>query len=114
MADSANRSTLRLGDVTFELLDVGADNSADETAAAIVHLHVRKGLDIRARWRSIGEVDLAQRNVGIGCRHLLQGWRELSAWGAPVCMEINQRHLAGHGFNGLTATGDCERRKTQN
>jgi hypothetical protein len=41
--------------------------------------------------------NLAQRNIGIGCRHLLQGWRNHSAWTAPFCPEIDERHLPGRG-----------------
>lgn len=70
--------------------NVEADNSADEIATAIIHLHVPKSFDVvllrRAR---IGDVDLAQRNVGIGCHHLIQGARRRFAWGVPVCMEID-------------------------
>jgi hypothetical protein len=33
--------------------------------------------------------------------------------GRTRCMEIDERYLAGHGLNGLTATGHCRRRKTQ-
>ena len=111
-----SRSTRRLRDVTFDLLDVGARNTADKAAAAIKHYHVRNALDVvlaRLLRRLLG-VDLAQRNLGIGCRHLLQGWRNLSAWAAPVCMKIDQRHLAGDGLSRLTATGHCQRRKAEN
>jgi hypothetical protein len=105
---------LRLRDVTFDLLDIGASNSADETAAGVVHLHDRNGVDVVLFRAPIGEVNLAQCNLAIACRHLLQGRRNYSAWGAPVCMEIDQRHLAGHGLSRLPATGHCKWRKTQN
>jgi len=68
---SRSAATLHLRDVTFDLLVVEADNSANATAAAIIHLHVREGLNVvllrRAR---IGDLDLAQRNVGLGLSDL--------------------------------------------
>ena len=42
---------------TFDLSYVGAENTTDETAAAIVHLHVRKGCNVAPLLRArIGEV----------------------------------------------------------
>src|SRR5262245_59305311 len=106
-------ATLRLRHVTFDLTDVRAYNSADETAAGFIHLHRRKGFDTVRFLRGISKVNLAQCNVSISRRHLLQGWRDHSAWGAPLCPEIHKRHLARHGRIGLT-TGHRKRRKTEN
>src|SRR5439155_12424716 len=42
----------------------------------------------------IDDVNLAQRNLRIGPRHLLQAWRELSTRPAPVRIKIDHGHIA--------------------
>ena len=87
-----NRSAagLRLCDVAFNQFGVDADDSADEAATAIVNVHLRNPVNVellRDCSSPINDVDFAERDLGIACRHLLQARRELSAWAAPVCME---------------------------
>src|SRR6266404_5753198 len=87
----------RLCYVTPDLFDVGADNGANETAAAIVNVNLRDRVDVvlpRHRRVPIDDVDLAQRNLRIGSCHLLQAWRDLSTRAAPVRIKINNRYVA--------------------
>ena len=57
----------------------------------LIHFHVREGLNVvLLRRAGIGDVDPEQRNVGIGCHHLIQGARHRFGWGAPACMEIDE------------------------
>src|SRR5215471_14002379 len=83
--------------VTPDLFDFGADNGADETAAAIVNVNLRNRADVvlpRHRRVHINDVDLAQCNLRIGACHLLQAWRALSARAAPVRIKIDNGHVA--------------------
>src|SRR6266571_7986006 len=87
----------RLRYVTLNLFGVGADNGADELAAAIVNVNLWNRVDVvllRHRRVPIDDVDLAQRNLRIGLRHLLQAWRELFARAAPVRIKIDNSHAA--------------------
>src|SRR5919106_4193095 len=72
--------------VTLYFPNVAADNSADETAPAIVNVNLRNRADVELlhhRRFPIDDVDLAQRNLRIGSGHLLQAWREVFARAAP-------------------------------
>ena len=84
-------------DVTLDLLDVGTDDGADETPAAIVNVNLRNRVNVvllRHRRVPIDDVDLAQRNLRIGSCHLLQAWRELFTRAAPVRIKIDDCHVA--------------------
>lgn len=72
-----DRSTvlLRLRDVTFHFFEIDAQYSADQTATSIVNVYLRNRVDIELLhdYRfPIDDVDLAQRNLGITPRHLLE------------------------------------------
>jgi hypothetical protein len=72
-----NRSTvrLRLRDVTFHFFEIDAEYSADETATSIVNVHLRNRVNVKLLYDGgspIDDVDLAQRNLGITPRHLLE------------------------------------------
>src|ERR1700730_7069760 len=87
----------RLRDVALNLFDVGADNGADEMAAAIVDVNLRNRVDVvlpHHRRVPVNDVDLAQHNLRIGFCHLLQAWRDLSARAAPVRIKIDNGHVA--------------------
>src|SRR6266498_4106276 len=86
-----------LRDVTLDLLDVGANNGADEAAAAIVNVDLRNRADVvllHHRRFPVDDVDLAQRNLRIGSCHLLQAWRDVFARAAPVRIKIYDGHVA--------------------
>src|SRR6266404_5527559 len=83
--------------VTFNRLEVGADNATDEIPSAIVNVNLRNRVDaelLHHRRVPIDDVDLAQRNLRIGSCHLLQAWRDLSTRAAPVRIKINNRYVA--------------------
>src|SRR5262249_1018594 len=120
----ASAASFSLRDVTLDLVDVSAGNSADELAAAVVNAHLWKRIDgelSRDGGFPIHDVDLADRDLRIAGRHLLQTWRQPSARRAPICIKIDNGHIAQremlvdvylrpmrNDFDRLTAT--CERR----
>src|SRR6476660_7679371 len=66
---------LRSRDVSFDLFKIGADNSADKVARAIINVYLRNGANIELLRHGCSRpdnVDLAQRYLRIGMRHLLQ------------------------------------------
>jgi hypothetical protein len=72
-----NRSAarFRVRDVTFHFFEIDAEYSADETATAIVNVHLRNRVNVELLHDCrfpIDDVDLAQRNLGITPRHLLE------------------------------------------
>ena len=72
-----NRSTvrLRLRDLTFHFFEIDAEYSADETATSTVNVHLwnRVNVELLHDCRfPIDDVDLAQRNLGIASRQLLE------------------------------------------
>src|SRR5439155_9310742 len=94
---STSTAGFRLRHVTLNPFGVGADNGADELAAAIVNVNLRNRMDAvlpHHRRVPIDDVDLAQRNLRIRLCHLLEGWRDHSARAAPVRIKINNRHVA--------------------
>ena len=87
----------RLRYVILDLVDIGADNGADESATAIVNINLRNRVDVVLLYHRrlpVDDVDLAQRNLRIGSCHLLQAWRELFARAAPVCIKIDNGNVA--------------------
>ena len=72
-----NRSAvrLRLRDVTFHFFKIDAEHGANETATSIVNVHLRNRVNVellRDCRFPIDDIDLAQRNLGIIPRHLLE------------------------------------------
>ena len=62
-------------DVTFHFFEIHAEYSADETATSIVNVHLRNRVNVELlhdRRFPIDDVDLAQRNLGITPRQLLE------------------------------------------
>jgi hypothetical protein len=113
----------RLRDITFDLFEIDASNGANQNAPAIINVNLRNRVEVElpCHWRSpIDDADLAQRNLRIASRHLLQTWRELSARPAPVGIKIDNGHvpecemlvdvhlraMRNH-FDRLAATGDA-------
>jgi len=86
-----------LRDVTPDLVDIGTNHCADETAAATVNVNLRNRVNIvlpHHRCLPIDDVDLAQHNLRIGSCHLLQAWRELPTRAAPIRIKIDNGHVA--------------------
>ena len=72
-----NRSAVRfrLRDITFHSLKIAAEYSADEPATSIVNVHLRNRVNIELLHDSrfpIDDIDLAQRDLGIVSRHLIE------------------------------------------
>ena len=66
---------LRWRDVSFDAVEIKATNRADEAAPAIINVNLRNGVNmelLRHGCSPPDDVDLAQRYVRIGLRHLLQ------------------------------------------
>src|SRR5437867_10147561 len=87
----ASAASFGLCHVTLDLIDVSAGNSADELAGAIVNAHPWKRVDgelSRDGGFPIHDVDLAERDLRIADRHLLQTWRQPSARRAPIYIKM--------------------------
>ena len=72
-----NRSAarLRLRDVAFHAFKIHAEYSTHETAASIVNIYLRNGVNIELLHDCrfpIDDIYLAQRNLGIVSRQLLE------------------------------------------
>ena len=66
---------LRLRDVTFHFFKIDAEYGANETAASIVNVHLRNRVNVELLCDCrfpIDDIDLAERNLGIIPRHLLE------------------------------------------
>src|SRR5437867_6883875 len=93
----ASAASFGLCHVTLDLIDVSAGNSADELAGAIVNAHPWKRVDgelSRDGGFPSHDVDLAERDLGIAGRHLLQTWRKPFAGRTPICIKIDNGHIA--------------------
>src|SRR6266540_1529289 len=87
----------RLRDVSFDLVEIGAEHSSDEAAPAIVNVNLWNGVDVellRHGCSPVDDVDLAQRNLRIASRHLFQARREPSTGAAPVRIKFEDGHIA--------------------
>jgi len=66
---------LRWRDVSFDAVEIKATNRADEGAPAIINVNLRNGVNVELLRHGCfppDDVDLAQRYLRIGLRHLLQ------------------------------------------
>src|SRR5207302_975324 len=87
----ASAAGLRLRDVSFDLVEIRAEHSADEAAPAIVNINLWNRVDVellRHGCSPVDDVDLAQRDLRIATRHLFQARREPFARTTPVRVKI--------------------------
>ena len=66
---------LRLRDVALHLFKIDAEHGPNETATSIVNVHLRNRVNVELLCDCrfpIDDIDLAERNLGIIPRHLLE------------------------------------------
>ena len=97
-APERSSAAFRLRHVSFDRLEISAENTADETATTIVNVNLRYRFNVELLHHQrfpIGDVDLAQGNFRITYPHLLQAWRQLSALTAAIRVKIDNRFSTG-------------------
>src|SRR5262245_27506969 len=90
---------LRLRDVTLYSFKIAAEYSAGQTATSIVNVYLRNRVNVellRDCSPPIDDINLAQGNLWIISRHLLEAWSQLPARAAPIRIKIDDRHIAGY------------------
>src|SRR5437899_10260924 len=94
---SSSAAAFGLRDVAPDLFDVAADDGANERAAAIVNGdggNAVKAVLQRHGTFPVDDVDLANGDIRIAVRHLLQMRRHEATGAAPVGVKINDCHPA--------------------